>query len=180
LTRKQFITVPFNSGNQYTKENWRDNYVRGSKLASWTVCSDKAWRIAQSAQQRSVEKLLTYFNSVLWTRDSVPNGTGILENLKIVSAWSGFITEEMNLVEFGDVLKAESLVPSRREDIEADLAPDGEREAKVSELELHGLHHRLADAGPLAQASSAGAHEREDTHRGVKQAVTSSYFCPIE
>lgn len=83
----------------------------------------------------------------------MPNGSAILIDLVIITALMRLVPEEMNrlvvypgnLLLVLEMLQTVRLVPPGREDVERDLAPNGERETEIGELLLQGRDEFLAD-----------------------------------
>lgn len=82
-----------------------------------------------------VKELLDELEGVLRALDRVTNGTLILVDLVVVTTHGGLVAEEVDvfvcdatrLLSLGlEVLEAVGLVPASREDVEGDLATDGE------------------------------------------------------
>jgi hypothetical protein len=88
----------------------------------------------------------------------VANGSLVCEDLIVVAAWGGLVTEEVDVL-VGDapgllglgleVLEAVGLIPPGGEDVEGDLAANGEGQAEVGEALLEGGDKGLADLGGL-------------------------------
>lgn len=82
-----------------------------------------------------VKQLLQDAHGILGALNSVANGPGVVENLPVVAALKCLVAEEVDVL-VGDavgllglvleVLQAVGLVPAVGEDVEGDLAADGE------------------------------------------------------
>lgn len=81
-----------------------------------------------------IKKLLQLFHGVIRTIDGVTNSARVLIDLMVIAADEAFVTEEVNVLVLGagdvllglDVLQAVGFIPTGREDVERDLATDGE------------------------------------------------------
>lgn len=92
------------------------------------------------------EELSNLLNGVSRVDDRVTLGAKVLEDLVVVTSRHGLISEEVDLRELGDVLQAVGLVPTDGENVDTDLASNGELESELTaELLIHSLNHLLAD-----------------------------------
>ena len=99
------------------------------------------WGAGQSA-----EELLADPARVLRRRHRVAHCPGVCEDLVVIPAWHGFVAEEIDglIAVLFHVSQAVPLVPAIGEDIEADLASYGKREAFPSKLFSQILHELLS------------------------------------
>lgn len=89
-----------------------------------------------------IEEFFQDAHGILGALDSVANGPGVVENLPVVAALKGLVAEKVDVL-VGDavgllglvleVLQAVGLVPAVGEDVEGDLAADGEASGMLVE-----------------------------------------------
>ena len=92
------------------------------------------------------EELSNLLNGIGGVDDSVALGAKVLKDFVVVTARHSLISKEVDFRELGDVLQAVSLVPTNGENVDADLASNGELESKGSaKLLFHSLNHGFAD-----------------------------------
>lgn len=78
--------------------------------------------------------------------DSVSLDGGVRVDFKVVTTRHSLISKEVDLRELGNVLQAVGLVPALGENINANLASNGELEVElISKLLVHSLNHSLAN-----------------------------------
>lgn len=91
--------------------------------------------LAQALGALDIEGLLYLPQAVLGALDGVTNGAGVDVDLVVIAALAGLVAEEVDVGVFDaagllglvlKVLQAVRLVPTRREDVEGDLATDRE------------------------------------------------------
>lgn len=106
-----------------------------SLLPSFLFCFARQAFASSDRQNLEVEKLFQNLNSLLRALDGVANGSLVAEDLVVVAALERLVSEEMDLLVADSVgllglvfkvVQAVGLVPAGGEDVEGDLAADGE------------------------------------------------------
>jgi hypothetical protein len=110
-----------------------------------------------------IEKLLEDAHGVLRSSDGVASSSGVSVDLVVVTALESLVTEEVDgLVSDAigllglvlEVLEAVCLVPASGEDVERDLAANGEAIQKKSAMKRHVMMEGLCDVREAKVAES--------------------------
>lgn len=87
------------------------------------------------------------FHGIGGVLDGVPNDDGMIKDFKVISAFSRFITEEVNFTEIVrfQVTQAEGLVPALRECINRNLTTDGVLKSVIGKFGFKGFNQFIAN-----------------------------------
>ena len=91
------------------------------------------------------KKLHALHHCISWACYSVANHPWMGKYLKVVAARESFITKEMNFIIFAfrDVVKAIRFIPSLRENVKRNLAPNRVGQVQIDELIFQDIDHCL-------------------------------------
>nr|GMD34761.1 hypothetical protein Iba_chr09dCG0530 [Ipomoea batatas] len=83
---------------------------------------------------KSQENVSALLCCIIWASNCVPHSSLRFKNLIVISTLVCFVSEKMDFIELIKVSQAICLVPSSRENLKANLAPDGKSEVEVSKF----------------------------------------------